>query len=1042
MTSFIKSLLEDYTYSELREINKKQSQFDKFIIKHPKVLKLGATQKFVSRLMRPSSKERKLLLKMGTGTGKTLTALIASNNFKQYKKIVLGFTQNIFKNEMLKIPELGYITYEEKYELEELYIIAKTGNEFDKQKYQEYKNKIRRRINADYTFYGYREFANSLFMVKASNISNDDANNSFEDIDFEKYVKLGSVEVINKMLDDGIIELNKPLLESFRNTLLICDEIHMTYNSETKNNYGFAIQYVLDYLKNDIYVLFLSATIMTNSPREIIDIANMLRNSNDKYILSKDFFKCVKTNIKDGKKINTTCNENTDIDDDIIKFDFNKLSKIINIFRNKVIFLEESGEDYPTFSYEGISVKGIDYLKFTTFKLPQLLKNTIKATPYTNFSIQMGDAGLMDMCFPNPEYSTINFNKLTETTIKSKNIIGLHHEVFEKINSAPLSWRQKNLINVDGKKDDYDIDGDFLRKENLQRYSIKYYELLELLDRILSKTPKIKILIYHPYVNKTGVKTVANILSRNGYLDEYSQAVGETFDSKTHKRKSEFKNLVEFTPSRYMLIHHKVADGEVEKKLQTFNHSSNDYGEHYQIMIGSQKIKQSIHFDSVSVIIIMQFPKTIPLYIQVRGRVIRKHSMSRLPENKRHVKIYTLFYSNSIEEELYRKKMKVFKQIQYIDREINRNALNNYIWNSGEYISNDPLTALTFENKELKSILKTKSLSDNTESYYAYAFYKETMREVMILIKSAFVNISCWKYVDLFEYVKSKGNPNLIENIFKLALSNLLFDEESTIIEQGVDEYNYMFYNYFNHIINFDKFGQTEERCLIMVNDYIFLALYRNGYPIIKPNIFLYKNTEGSNINIYLNDEKQYAKFLLMYENLAKKYDLKANPYILLRKYDNSFQEFILKSIITETIKIPIECKKLYEGLKLLGSDWFIVRNMYKYINGNWTKIYFERKKRIENDEFIGIINSEGKFKIRKSRFKYDESDLRTLEKGINCKSLQAKTLSAVIKYLGGITNTNMKRSSICELLFKRFVDLEINELNGRNEYIYLRFRE
>ena len=100
---------------------------------------------------------------------------------------------------------------------------------------------------------------------------------------------------ILKALNEKKIKFNIELLESFKNSLLICDEIHNVYNSLYKNNWGIAIQSVLDYTPS-LRAIFLSATPLNNNPTEIIDLMNLLvvSDTNEKF-KKEDFFSDVKT---------------------------------------------------------------------------------------------------------------------------------------------------------------------------------------------------------------------------------------------------------------------------------------------------------------------------------------------------------------------------------------------------------------------------------------------------------------------------------------------------------------------------------------------------------------------------------------------------------------------------------------------------------------------------------------------------------------------------------------------------------------------------
>jgi hypothetical protein len=50
-----------------------------------------------------------------------------------------------------------------------------------------------------------------------------------------------SEKEIREALEKGLILINESFLYSFKNSLLICDEIHNVYNTAEKNNWGVAL---------------------------------------------------------------------------------------------------------------------------------------------------------------------------------------------------------------------------------------------------------------------------------------------------------------------------------------------------------------------------------------------------------------------------------------------------------------------------------------------------------------------------------------------------------------------------------------------------------------------------------------------------------------------------------------------------------------------------------------------------------------------------------------------------------------------------------
>jgi hypothetical protein len=61
-------------------------------------------------------------------------------------------------------------------------------------------------------------------------------------------------------LFSGGSKLNIELLNRFRGSLIICDEVHNIYNNLTKNSYGVSIQILSYVLGEHVHMLYLSAT--------------------------------------------------------------------------------------------------------------------------------------------------------------------------------------------------------------------------------------------------------------------------------------------------------------------------------------------------------------------------------------------------------------------------------------------------------------------------------------------------------------------------------------------------------------------------------------------------------------------------------------------------------------------------------------------------------------------------------------------------------------------------------------------------------------
>jgi DNA polymerase III delta prime subunit len=300
-----------------------------------------------------------------TGSGKTLAAYLISKNFiDQFKQIreinilnknaelyvpnvkILGFTKDNIKLEFLKFPELGFISEDEKKHIE----LIKDKFGADSQEYINERTKyITRLSNKNYggyfNFYGYQEIVNKLFVFKKQNI------------DFKT---LTVKRLHDEIVRENII-VNYEFLNEFKDTLIICDEIHNIYNSAQINNYGLAILYILLNNKNTKLV-GLSATPLNNNPREIIDLINILSIDNIDNILDENVYNNIITIYKND--IKKTTNENEQLN--ITTKKMVSLEQLVKKYlTGKILFYENIDlRYYPNREFMGEKIPGITLLPF------------------------------------------------------------------------------------------------------------------------------------------------------------------------------------------------------------------------------------------------------------------------------------------------------------------------------------------------------------------------------------------------------------------------------------------------------------------------------------------------------------------------------------------------------------------------------------------------------------------------------------------------------------------------------------------------------
>lgn len=441
-------------------------------------LSLTSYQMFTANFMNPNTPYSRLLMKWGTGSGKTIGSLAIAMKYISLLKqteptlgyvFILGFTENIFKSELMRFPQFGFISYEELDLLNKLQVESR-NNRSAGERLKELVMRVRRRFsngknNGFFQFLGYKQLAMHLFIPGKENI---------------KISDLSREEIVER-INDGRIKLNESLLKEFSNSLIICDEIHNLYNSLEKNNWGVAIETILNYNTTTRAVL-LSATPINNSPTEIVDILNLLL-PRTKYpvVRQEDLF--------DGDKLKPTADK-----------------KLREYFTGRVSFLQDvNPETFPSREFMGQSIPGIPFLKFVRTPMSEF-HNAIYQKEVSDTLPQEGQY-IMDFILPDPE---IKYGK----QLCPKPGIFKTKEIQNKYESASSEWRSSVGI---GLVDDV-ITGPALHVDgHLAEISAKYHAMVKQIQHII-ENGKGKIFIYHNYIHMSGVLFIQEVLRMNNFI--------------------------------------------------------------------------------------------------------------------------------------------------------------------------------------------------------------------------------------------------------------------------------------------------------------------------------------------------------------------------------------------------------------------------------------------------------------------------------------------------------------------------------------------
>ena len=467
------------------------------IISNSNILQYNSYQLFISKYINPNTPYSRILMKWSTGSGKSIGSLgVAMNFIKYYKQefktdinstgsvFIIGFTaSSIFKPELLSFPEFGIINKSELKKLKKLKKLASGDIVYYKELYKEFLTRLKKNItnrqkNGFFEFIGYKKLVNMLFIINDTTI---ELSNLTE-------------EQILENINNKKITLNIDLLNKFKNSLIICDEIHNVYNSLNKNNWGIALQFILNY-DESIRAVFMSATPINNKPSEIIDLLNLLLPSKFyKKLDKKDFF-----------------NKDNMIKNDVI-------DKIAELCKGRISYVKDiNPKYYPSKTILGESIAGIEYLKFIRCPMSDFHYKTYKS----NFTgvLSIDSNYLVDFAIPNP-------NDTQNGIFQSSKI--------STLSNASQSWKDKNKINYKNTK----IIGEILQKENLKIISSKYYKMIEYILDII-KNNKGKTFIYHNYIHMSGVLFIEEILLNNDIINENGNSSDNTICVICGKRRKE-----------------------------------------------------------------------------------------------------------------------------------------------------------------------------------------------------------------------------------------------------------------------------------------------------------------------------------------------------------------------------------------------------------------------------------------------------------------------------------------------------------------------
>jgi hypothetical protein len=834
-------------------------------------LRIHGTQVFVAHFSNPDTPFTRLLLNWQTGTGKTIGAISIAQEFvRQYRSritvlpgdrptvFIVGFTKSIIQAEMLRHSEFGFVSPEEVVELRRLHALAEASGGSatpEARHHSGFVGVLRRRITdrtrgGYYQFAGYKEFANRLFAVTrrgaargfsvAEMYSRGPARRGPEEDeeDNERADEEPSfLERIDAAVEAGDVEVNAELLDTLRGGLIVADEIHNTYNIQTKNNYGVAIQYVLDKIAAEDprappRAVFMSATITGGSAMEVVDLLNFLvplaTLPGRRRLRRKDFFRTVEQ--ADGRRLTTPLP--------------GALDRIGRLSAGRVSFLLDTDEAaYPRRIFEGVPLadpladgKDIAYLRFTPCAMAPWHEKTLAhmlalrdggsdAPPRGGrIAIPANSYTLYDMAYPNPVFGPA---AAAAPGLAGDDAHGLYLSGVTpaRLAAAPSGWRSAAGVTTESLKGGTVarsgvptlISGPFLAihpsaggksgdtkqkpPPGVAAYSAKYHRLGADILEILAGGPG-KILVYHHRVRMSGVLQIQEMLEVNGLIDDSSAPSPSTrcavcgLEKRGHgaaAAKASWKGAHEYAPARYLTVNSEIDRSVLDRSIARYNAPSNVEGYEFRILVGSKIIREGFDLKAVRYELITSLPTDIPTLIQVFGRAVRKNSHIGLPEDLRTVTIriyvstagtFTQGKGPAPEVMRYSEKMASYFLTQEVEKAVRRYAVDAFI-NYERLLAADP-ELLTEPNIDAIPYTPAIRLADfkgrplATATFEAYGYGDREVHTIKAAVVALFETRPVWTYADLWAAVRSgrvRGVPvdpsSFGEESFALALDGL-----------------------------------------------------------------------------------------------------------------------------------------------------------------------------------------------------------------------------------------------------------------------------
>ena len=772
---------------------------------------LAPHQLFLKNLLSKNTSYNGLLIFHGVGVGKTCSGISIAENFKDIyaekdKRIIILASKNI---------QLGW--------KKTIFDPHKQSNQCTGDTYQlednittDISKQASKKIKTYYELHGYTSFANSvgkLLTEGTKHISEDD-----EESIFNKEVQI--------------------IREHFSNRILIIDEVHNirgedVSKKESRNTIKY-ITKVIQYSQN-LKLILLTANPMFNISTEIVWMLNMLLLNDNRTPISNKIF-----------------TDEGDLTSDGVNIITEKCQGYVSYLRgeNPVSFPvrlypkhnEEniiSSNNSPSLNIFGGEIDEDDKLSFL-----ELYSSTL--------------VGHQRDVYLNEIKKYEGFEKLQiqedNKLLQISNIVYPCDDI-----TSEKTYGEDGLLNcfqktMKGKSPQftYVTDESFLDKDLIGKYSSKIKSIVE----IIEKSEGI-VFIYTNWIS-AGILPLVLALEQNGYAKYDGSEILNTDDKREPISYTPYETDEEFIQAKYMVIagSQENLTHNLKEELEVLTDSKNKEGKLIKVIIGSKVASEGLDFKCVRSIHVLEPWHNINKLEQVIGRGIRNCSHTLLSSEERNVTIYLhnsfVDYDNeTIDTYLYRYSEKKSKQIGKIENILKKNAIDKYLFQNANYLSENDVESFMIQPcyKDSEEYLHTPN--DKDGSYSRVCSFQNKCNyledDKITIDESKFNN-------DTFQIKYSQG----LIDIYKKRIS-LLFKETQC-------------YTYDELIESFLEYKKTDEIFLNyaldqMINDkYIITNNNNNGYLIYIQDYFVFQP--------YFNNDKLLPYYYRKHKGISKKSQL------------------------------------------------------------------------------------------------------------------------------------------------------------------------